>query len=72
MTSASGRVTYRLMAAGAPHSPPSNVQLGWLQVQLLDDGRLRIEATAAPQSVGPAAAAIAPAGFTPKAEIYLR
>ena len=71
MTSGSGRVTYRLMAAGAPQSAPGNVQLGWLQVQLLDDGRLRIEATAAPYSTA-AGTAIAPTAFTGKAEIYLR
>jgi hypothetical protein len=72
VTPASGRLTYRLMAVGAPQSPPSNTQSGWLQVQLLDASHLRIEATAVPYSVAVTGTPVAPTGFSAKAEMYLR
>lgn len=72
VTPASGTLTYRLTAIGAPQSAPSNFQVGWLQVQLLDAAHLRIEATAVPYSVALAGNAVAPTAFSGKAEMYLR
>lgn len=72
VTTASGLVVYRLMTVGAPQSPSSNQQAGWLLVQLLDATRLRIEGIALSQVVAPASAGPAPAAFSSRAELYLR
>ena len=44
VTQASGVVVYRLLEAGEPGGPPGTAQQGLLVVQLLDAGRLRVEA----------------------------
>jgi len=64
ITPASGLVAYRLFATGEPGGPQGTQQLGRLLVQLLDAGRLQVEAVpgASQESVG----------FGPNAAIYVR
>jgi hypothetical protein len=59
VTPASGLMTYRLLSIGAPQAPPIDSQAGWLLVQLLDAGHLRIEASPLPYPVPVAFAAAA-------------
>jgi hypothetical protein len=72
VTPASGLMTYRMMPVGAPQSAPSNLQVGWLVVQLLDASHLRIEASALPNPMSVTAAGGGPRAFSGKAETYLR
>jgi len=72
VTPASGLTTFRLMAVGEPQAPPIDSQAGWLLVELLDAGHLRIEAFPLPFPVPVAAAPASPKAFSAKAEMYLR
>lgn len=72
VTAASGLMVYRMMLVGAPQGPPTNLQGGWLLVQLLDASRLRIEAVPLAFASSIANAGPAPTAFSANAEIYLR
>ena len=64
VTPASGIVTYRLIYPGDPGGPAGTQQAGLLIVQMLDGGRVRVEAISDP--------ATTTATFTGRAEIYVR
>jgi hypothetical protein len=64
ITPASGLVVYRLFATGEPGGPEGTQQIGWLLAQLLEGGRLQVEAVS---GAGPSAPA-----FGPNAVIYVR
>lgn len=72
VTPSSGLVVYRMMAVGFRQSPPTNLQHGWLLVQLLDSERLRVEAVPLQVFGTGVNAGPAPAAFTSRAELYLR
>ncbi len=63
-TPSSGVITYRLLNLGEPGGPPGTDQLGLLVVQMLDAGRIRVEAL--PERVGTSAV------FTANSRIYVR
>jgi hypothetical protein len=64
VTMASGVVVYRLLAAGEPGGPPGTAQQGLLIVELLDAGRLRVEAVPSQTATT--------ATFSADAQTYLR
>jgi hypothetical protein len=72
VTPGSGLVVFKLLAVGAPQSPPLTTQAGWLLVQLLDAERLRIQAVPVAFTLPGESAAPAPTAFGPGAELYLR
>ena len=61
-----------MMSVGEPQAPPIDSQVGWLLVQLLDGGHLRIEASPLPYPLPAAVAAASPRAFSGKAEMHLR
>lgn len=64
ITPTSGLVVYRLLNLGEPGEAPGTTQLGLLLVQMLDAGRIRVEAI--PDTVSRTGA------FSANAQIYLR
>jgi hypothetical protein len=71
VTPASGLVVFRLLSPGAPMSPPTDTQAGWLLVQLIDATHLRVEAVPIAIALTFAAGPV-PQMFTSGAQIYLR
>jgi hypothetical protein len=71
VTASLGLVVYRLLNVGEPQSAPSTTQVGWLLVQLIDAGHLRVEAVGI-NSTLIVATGPAPTIFSQSAQIYLR
>ncbi len=64
VTPATGAIVYRLLNTGEPGGPPGTTQVGLFLVQMLDAGRIRVEAV-------PEWAATT-ASFSGQAQIYVR
>jgi len=72
VTAGSGLVVYRMLHVGEPQSPTSDLQIGWLLVQVQDAQHLRVEAVPLPSTVPMADAGAAPTAFSANAATYLR
>lgn len=72
VTAASGLVVYRMLAVGEPQAPTSDLQIGWLLVQVQDAQHLRVEAVPLPSTVPTSSAGPAQTAFSGSAANYLR